>query len=201
MSQPDAEEPRTERRSTRLWMIILLAGLAGLGFTGTQIMEKLTILKDPAATLVCDVNGVLSCTDVLLSWQASVLGPPNALIGAVMFTILWGAAMGALLGSRIGRWHVVVLWGLAVFFLAFATWFMQQTAFSIVRLCLWCIGITTMVVVISACLTRIAARGGVLGSGRAGRMLDVAVRSGLDLIVWLGWWLAIGAMLWIGLAG
>jgi hypothetical protein len=66
---------------------------------------------------------------------------------------------------------------------------------------LWCIGITTMVVVISACLTRIAARGRVLGNGRAARMLDVAVRSGLDLIVCVGWWLAILAMLWIGLSG
>jgi uncharacterized membrane protein len=113
MAQPVADQSRAEQRSGWLWTTILLAGLAGLGFTGTQIMEKLAILKDPTTTLVCDVNGGLSCTDVLLSWQASVLGPPNALIGAVMFTILWGAAMGALLGSRIARWHVVVLWGLA----------------------------------------------------------------------------------------
>jgi uncharacterized membrane protein len=189
------------RRDSTVWAVILVAGLAGLGFTGTQIMEKLAILKDPATTLACDVNAVLSCTDVLLSWQASVLGPPNALIGAVMFTILWAGALGALLGSTIGRWHLVLLWGLAVFFLVFATWFMEQTAFSIGRLCLWCIGITTMVVIICGALTRLAARDQVLGSGRAGRWLATAVRSGLDLIIWFGWWLAIAAMLWIGLAG
>jgi hypothetical protein len=32
-------------------------------------------------------------------------------------------------------------------------------------------------------------------------MLEGAVHSGLDLIVWFGWWLAIGAIVWIGLSG
>jgi hypothetical protein len=148
MTQPIAERSRTEQRSGRLWMTICLAGLAGLGFTGTQIMEKLTILKDPTATLVCDVNGVLSCTDVLRSRQASVLGPPNALIGAVT---LWscGVSPSSSWSSRPGS----------------------------------------------------CSRAPSASAGPAGRMLEVAVRSGLDLIVWFGWWLAIGAVLSVGLCG
>ena len=93
-----------------------------LGQRGVEAARH-RILKDPATQLACDVNAVLSCSNVLLSWQASVLGPPNALIGAIMFTILWSAALGRLLGSTLGSRHVVVLWGLAVFFLCFATWF------------------------------------------------------------------------------
>lgn len=181
------------------WWVTLAAGLVGTGFTITQIMEKIAILKDPATSLACDVNSVLSCSNVLLSWQASVLGPPNALIGAIMFTILWSAALARILGSTLSHAHVATLWGLAVFFLAFATWFMEQTAFSIGALCLWCIGITTAVVVICGCLTRAAAQMQAFGTGRAGRWLATATHSGLDLIIWAGWWVAIAAMLVIGL--
>ena len=58
-----------------------------------------------------------------------------------------------------------MLWGLAVFFALFATWFMFQTAFSIGSLCLWCTGIVTMVLAICATLTRIAHRAAAFGAG------------------------------------
>jgi uncharacterized membrane protein len=187
-------------RSGPLWWSILLAGLVGTALTTVQIIEKIAILKDPTTDLACDVNSVLSCSNVLMAWQSSVLGPPNALIGAIMFTILWSTAIGHLLGTSVGRRHLVVLWGLALFFLCFATWFMEQTAFSIAALCLWCIGITTMVIVICACLTRIAVRDDAYGGGAFGRSMATLTRSGLDIIIWIAWWLVIAAMLVIGLA-
>ena len=196
----EIRQERSRDRASVLWWIVLLAGLGGTALTTVQIMEKVAILKDPATHLACDVNSVLSCSNVLLSWQASVLGPPNALIGAIMFTLLWSAALGRLLGSTLGTRHLALLWGLAVFFLCFATWFMEQTAFSIGALCLWCIGITTMVVVICACLTRLGVREGAFGRGGFGRWMVTVTHSGLDIIIWVGWWLVIAAMLVIGLA-
>ncbi len=75
-----------------------------------QIVEKIAILKNPATTLLCDVNSVMSCTDVLNAWQSSVLGPPNALIGAVMFALLGSGAFGAVLGNRVSRAYLATLW-------------------------------------------------------------------------------------------
>lgn len=182
------------------WALVLGAAVAGVTFTGIQIVEKIAILTDPTTSLLCDVNSVMSCSGVLNAWQSSVLGPPNALVGAVMFSILASAGLGGVLGARPSRAYLAVLWGLAVFFLSFASWFMQQTAFAIGYLCLWCTGIVTAVVLICAALTRLADRAGAFGSGGFGRGVGVLVRSGTDLIVWAGWWLAIAALLVIGLS-
>ncbi|HQR28374.1 MAG TPA: vitamin K epoxide reductase family protein [Nocardioides sp.] len=187
-------------RSGDLWAVVLGAALAGLGFTVVQIMEKITILKDPGATLSCDLSTTVSCTDVLNAWQSSVLGPPNALIGAVMFALLGSAALAGFLGSELSRSYLATMWGLAVFFLSFATWFMYETAFSIGRLCPWCIGITTAVVVICAALTRLADRHDAFGDTGFGRRVSGAVRSRLDLVVWAVWWVVIAGFLLVGLA-
>ncbi len=182
-----------------LWALVLLATVAGLAFTTFQIMEKVAILQDPFTRLACDVNSTLSCSNVLTAWQSSVLGPPNSFIGAVMFAIIGSAALSGLLASTLSRAYLATVWGLAVFFLGFATWFMFETAFDIGALCLWCVGITTAVVCICAMLTRLADRENAFGQNRFGLAVAAAVRRGLDLAIWATWWLGIAAVLVIGL--
>jgi uncharacterized membrane protein len=192
-----------ERPTARVgewWAVVLGAALMGLGFTTIQIMEKITILKNPDANLVCNISARISCTDVLNAWQSSVLGPPNALIGAIMFAIFTSAALGGFLNSRFAGSFVATLWGLAVFFLSFATWFMYQTAFSIGTLCPWCVGITTAVVAICVALTRIADHTQAFGDTGFGRLVGRAVETRLDLALWAGWWLLIAVFLYVGLA-
>lgn len=190
----------TTSRSPQGWVWLwLLAALTGVVFTTIQIIEKITILKNPAAALICDVNSVMSCTDVLNAWQSSVLGPPNALIGAVMFAFLASGAVSALLHTSLSRTYIWTLWGLAVFFLCFATWFMFETAFAVGRLCIWCTGITTAVILICAALTRIVVRTGRLAPRGFAGALALTVRTGLDLVFWAGWWLVIAAFLAVGL--
>ncbi len=195
----DPAEVSAPPRLGDLWAVVLGASLAGVGFTVVQIMEKITILKDPYATLSCDLGERVSCSDVLQAWQSSVLGPPNAAIGAIMFSLLASAALAGFMGSRLSRSYVATLWGLAVFFLSFATWFMFETAFSIRSLCPWCIGITTAVVAICAALTRVAHHTGAFGDTGLARVVARAVDRRLDLAFWAAWWLAIAAFLAIGL--
>jgi uncharacterized membrane protein len=181
------------------WAWILLSSLAGIGFTTVQIMERIDILAHPGKALFCDVSSTVSCTQVLSAWQSSVLGPPNALIGAVMFAILGSAGLAGVLGSSLTRPYLLTVWGLAVFFLCFASWFMFQTAFSIGSLCVWCTGIVTAVVIICAAATRIASRANAFGDSGFGYVVRTAVHSRLDLAFWAVWWLAVAAMLWMGL--
>jgi len=201
-SDPDPELVPTPlaRRDPVLWAVLLASAVLGIVLTTVQIVEKISILKDPFTSLACDVNSTLSCSSVLTAWQSSVLGPPNALIGAIMFALLGSAALGGLLGNAVSRAYLAVLWGLAVFFLCFASWFMFETAFSIGALCIWCVGITTAVVVSCAALTRLADRGAVFGDSAVGRAVGRLVRTGADLTVWAAWWLVIAVALWIGLA-
>ena len=177
------------------WWAIVVASLAGIGFTATQIVERITVLKDPAAALLCDVNSIVSCSTVLAAWQSSVIiGVPNAYIGAVMFAIFLAAGGAALLGTTLSRLFLRLLVGLVVFFALFATWFMMQTAFVIGALCLWCTGIITAVAVVGAALTHVLQSSA--ASGSRGRLMD---RSGLALMVWAGWWGVVLALVAIGL--
>lgn len=175
------------------WWTVVIASLAGVAFTGTQIVERITTLRDPDASLVCDVNAVLSCSNVLNAWQSSVIfGIPNAFIGAVMFAILGTSGALMLLGNELNQRTLRALAGLAVFFVAFATWFMMQTAFVIGALCLWCIAITTAIGVIAAVMT--------ITAGQFGRVGSILVRSGVLLWVWVGWWVVVAALVAIGLS-
>ena len=179
----------------KLWLA-LVASLAGIGFTGTQIVERIAILKEPGTTLFCDVNSVMSCSNVLAAWQSSVIfGIPNAFIGAVMFSLFAATTLAAALGSSLsaGYWRTMEF--LVVFFAAFATWFMIQTAFVISALCLWCTGIITAVGVIGAVFTQHCAQQGLLGA-----RMRAAGAAGIVYTVWAGWYLAVIGLLYIGLA-
>jgi uncharacterized membrane protein len=177
------------------WWAMLVAAAAGIALTGIQTVERITVLSDPAAALVCDVNDVLSCSTVLGSWQSSVvLGVPNAFIGGVLFAVLASSALAQILGSRLSRGFLLAMWALSVLFAMFATWYMLQTAYAIGALCLWCIGNTTATGLIAAALTRTVAEAGYLGPRAM-----TASRSGLDAMAWLGWWIALAGLVAIGL--
>lgn len=182
------------------WILGVIAGAVGMIFTSVQLLEKISKAKDPGAVLVCDMNAVMSCSTVLDAWQSRVLGVPNSLVGLIMFTILFTAALTPLLGSRHSPRAAAVMWGLTVFFAVFATWFMVQTALVIGALCLWCTAITTSVLLLVVVYTRQGVALGGFGHGAFGRVMAGVVRAGQDLIVVGLWWLAIAAVLWFGLA-
>lgn len=192
------EAPATRARGW--WILGVFAAAVGMVFTSVQLLEKISKAQNADAVLVCDMNAVLSCSTVLDAWQSRVLGVPNALVGLIMFTILFTPALTALLGSRLSPLTTVTMWGLSVFFACFATWFMVQTALVIGALCLWCTAITTSVLLLVLVYTRqtVAARG--FGQGAFGRVMAGVVRARQDLLVVGLWWLAVAAVLWFGLA-
>lgn len=180
------------------WVLALVAAAVGAVLTSIQLLEKIAKAKDPDVVLACDVNGVLSCSEVLDAWQSRVLGVPNALVGLVIFMVFFAAAALALLGSELSRRALAVLWGLAVFFALFATWFMVQTALVIGALCIWCTGITTAVLLLVLAMTRQGVAGQAFG-GAFGGALTSMVAARQDVIVVAVWWVLIALTLWFGL--
>ena len=183
----------------RAWWVVLVAAGAGLTFTTVQIMEKITILKDPTAGLVCDISTTVSCTNVLNAWQSSVLGPPNALIGAIMFAILGSAALGGVLGGRPARSTCWCCGGWLCSSPCSPPGSCSRPRSPSGACACGGTGIVTMVLAICATLTRIADRAQAFGAGPFAGLMDTVVKSSLDLIIWGGWWLVIAAMLVVGL--
>ena len=182
------------------WAVVLVAAVVGLTITTALVVQKVALLEHPGVRLLWDLSDRVSCTAVLSAWQSSVFGPPNGVFGVAVFAILASAALGGMLGGHPSRSYLLAMWGLALVFAAFATWFTFQSAFVIGAWCLWCTGIVTVVLMICAALTRIASHARAWGDGRVGADIATAVDARLDIAVWIGWWLVIAGMLALGLA-
>lgn len=111
-----------------------------IGFVSSfwLVLERLASYKDPSHTASCDISPVLSCTTITQSWQASVFGFPNPLIGVVAFTI--GMCYGVLILSRVKlpQWiHYAFLVGIVLGAL-FVAWLAFQAIVVIKLLCIYC---------------------------------------------------------------
>lgn len=195
---PDAE---VATRSVRgWWFLVLTGGTLGVVATAWQTVERIAYAKNSSKTLACDINTVLSCNGVFSHWQSSALGIPNSLIGLPVFAIMASAAVGALLGSRPSSRYLTSLLGLSVFMTVFVTWYMQQSAFDIGKLCLFCLACMVNILMVSIGLTRIVDAENALASGRGGTRLRTLVDGDVDLAIWGSLALLVAGMLFVGLA-
>ena len=82
------------------WLLVI-TGVVGWLASGTLVLEKLEVLKDPNHTTVCDVNPWISCGQVMQTWQSSVFGFPNMFIGIVAFAVTITMGMALLAGATV----------------------------------------------------------------------------------------------------
>lgn len=147
-------------------------------------MEKLTLLKNTDAQLVCDLSSVFSCTNVLNAWQSSVFGFPNSLMCMVLFTIFGTVGLVGLTDGKLARGLRLGVHGLALFTLFFGIWFLEQSTFVIGSLCLYCLFCFSGLLLLNWGFLRINAADLPIGSrGRA--TLQRAIASGADTFVWV----------------
>lgn len=200
VAQAAQPSPASTARSGRpWWWAMLISSLLGIASAMTTVVEKIALLKDPGQAAFCDINGQIGCTPVLLAPQSSVLGPPNAAIGMVMFAMFSAAALAGVMGTWFPRSYRNVLLGLSVFFGLFLTWYMQQVAFAIGSLCPFCAVCAGCVMVAVLAAARLCAVDMHPGDRGFAGALGTMVRSGLDVIVVAGWTLLIAGMLVVGI--
>jgi uncharacterized membrane protein len=181
--------------------LLLAASLAGMIATTLQIVDRIALAENPATDLVCDINATLSCGSVLGTWQARVLGVPNAVIGLAVFAVFASAGLGLLLGSRPSRAYLGVLEGLALGMLGFTLWFLWQTTFVIGALCLYCTVVGTAVLLIHAVVLRQWRRAGALaGSSPLSRVVRDFTDSGDDRWVWAAVWVGVAVVMIVAFA-
>ncbi|QNN51320.1 vitamin K epoxide reductase family protein [Nocardioides mesophilus] len=196
----DAAASERVRPAARGWWLLVL-GAALLGIVGTiwQTVERIAFESGSQGPSFCEISSVVSCSSVYAHWQSSALGVPNSLVGLPVFAILASGAASALLGSRLSRGYLRLVLGLALFMTGFATWYMQQTAFDIGSLCVFCAASLALIMLAGLGLVRIAAAEAALGSGRTGRTVAGLVDAGLDIALWVALGLGVATMLVLGL--
>ncbi len=184
-------------RTARGWgWLVMVASAIGIVSGSITIMDKIALLKDPAAGSFCDISSTVGCSPVLLAWQSSVLGPPNALLGVIMFAVLGTAGAVVASGGRlVAGFHTAML-GLAVFFAAFLTWYMFEVAYSVGSLCPFCTVCAGAVLVTVVGTNRLVAA---QGAGGPQRFATRLANGSWDVLIVIGWGAIIAAMLVSGI--
>lgn len=139
---------------------MLVFGIVGLIVSFILSVEEIHLIKNPDATLSCSINLVLNCSTVMQSWQASVFGFPNMLIGLMAYPVVIATAVVALTGlaGKLPRWYwraATICYGLGALF---AYWLFFQSLYAIQVLCPWCLVITFSTTILFATIVYYALR-------------------------------------------
>ncbi|MBT2449171.1 hypothetical protein J7F03_19135 [Streptomyces sp. ISL-43] len=97
------EEHGPGHRSRGVPLLLLIGGLIGTLASGVLTYDRVRTLEDPLFTPGCNVNAVLSCGDVMTTWQGNLLGFPNMLLGIAGFAALSGLGTALVAGAVLPR--------------------------------------------------------------------------------------------------
>ncbi|AWZ03782.1 MULTISPECIES: vitamin K epoxide reductase family protein [unclassified Streptomyces] len=146
--------PGPDRPSPGLPLLLLIGGVIGTLASGILTYDRIRTLEDPLFTPGCNVNAVLSCGDVMTTWQGNLLGFPNMLLGIAGFAALAGLGAALVAGAVFPRWLWRGLWvGIAGGF-AFTLWLISQCLYVIGALCPWCMVVWAVVIPLFWYVTR-----------------------------------------------
>ncbi|MEI7918424.1 MAG: vitamin K epoxide reductase family protein [Candidatus Saccharibacteria bacterium] len=168
----------------KMYAIMTAGSAIGLIASFMQMMDKITLLKDSGAVLTCNINSALSCSTVLNSQQASVLGPPNALISTIMFVFFLAIGLTGLTNSVISKRMRFITQFLALFTLAFGFWFLMQSIFVIQSLCIFCVFNTFGLLLVNATWLKLNYIDIKIGTKFDMTMKKMVVNN-YDILIWL----------------
>ena len=178
--------------SITVWVTMLVASVASLVASLVLAVDALKLAEDPNANLGCNINSVISCSTVAGSWQASVLGFPNAYLGLMTEPVVITVAVASLGGVRFPRWFMLSAQVLYTVGLAFAYWLFHQAMFDIGALCPWCLTVTVATTLVFFEMTYVNIRDDNLYlPRRVQSALTRFIRSNLDLMLLVIWLLVL----------
>lgn len=151
---------KKEMARSNKWVFgtMLVFGIIGLIASFVLSVEEIHLLKNPDAVLSCSINLVLNCSTVMQTWQASVFGFPNMLIGLMGYPVVITTAVVALAGGKLPKqyWIAAHVWyGLGALF---AYWLFFNSLYVIEVLCPWCLIVTFSTTILFATITHYVLR-------------------------------------------
>ncbi|TBN58551.1 vitamin K epoxide reductase family protein [Glaciihabitans arcticus] len=154
---------------------MILAGAIGWLAAFALTVEKFALLTDPQDSLGCDFSVLVQCSANLESWQGSLLGFPNPIIGlgAWIAPIVVGAAL--LAGARFDRWYWITFNAGVALGLAFVIWLISQSIFVLGTLCPWCMVTWSVTIPLFLVVTLRNLSSGVFGGGMTLRSTSAAL--------------------------
>lgn len=186
VAEPEGDPDPALRTHRGAFVEMLISSILGLIASLVLSAEAVTLAANPDAVLSCNINSKISCGAVGNSWQASVLGFPNAFLGLIAEAVVITIAVAALGGVRFPRWFMVSAQVVYFIGFAFAYWLFYEAYFVIGALCPWCLLITVTTTLVFVSFTRVNILEGNLGRGtkrRLERPLDLGADAALSVIL------------------
>jgi len=162
---PEAAGQDTAQRDRSFGWLVVVTGVVSWLASGTLVLERLALYRDPGHITSCDINPWVSCGTVMKSWQAALFGFPNPLIGIVGFGIVITVGMALLAGARFARWYWIGFQTGITLAFAFCVWLWSQALYEIGALCIYCMVVWAMVIPLFVYTTARNLRAGVIPAG------------------------------------
>ncbi|MEU1970546.1 vitamin K epoxide reductase family protein [Microbacterium sp. NPDC019599] len=130
--------PSSHARPTAMSVWLVIAGVIGWWAAFSLTMEKFHALANPGEGASCDFSPLVQCSKNLDSWQGSVFGFPNPILGLTGWVAPIVVGMAILAGARFARWFWITFWAGIAFAFGFVIWLIGQSIFILGTLCPWC---------------------------------------------------------------
>jgi uncharacterized membrane protein len=128
----------TTPRPVALAVFLIVAGVIGWFAAFALTLEKFATLTDPGGALTCDFSVLVQCSANLESWQGSLFGFPNPIIGLAAWIAPVVVGTGILAGARFARWFWLAFNAGVVAAMALVVWLISQSIFELSTLCIYC---------------------------------------------------------------
>ncbi len=177
-------------RQSNGWIFSTMLVSACLSLLASFVLsvDAIDLAKDPGAQLACNINAVISCGTVGASWQAHLLGFPNAYLGMVAEPVVITIAVASLTGVRFRRGFMLAAQIVYTIGVIFAYWLFFQAMYVIGALCPWCLLVTLSTTLVFTSLTHVNIRDNNLFlSERAHAAAKAGLRMGLDALIVIVW--------------
>ncbi|MDE0546982.1 vitamin K epoxide reductase family protein [Microbacterium sp. C7(2022)] len=129
-------QSRTRPTVMAVWLVI--AGAVGWWAAFQLTLEKFHAYENPGSAASCDFSPLVQCSKNLDSWQGSVFGFPNPLIGLGAWVAPIVVGIAILAGARFARWFWCAFEAGMIFAIGFVIWLISQSIFVLGTLCPWC---------------------------------------------------------------
>jgi uncharacterized membrane protein len=181
------------RRPWALAITLIITGVIGWYAAFALTVEKFHLLINPDATLGCDISVLVQCKANLDSWQGSLFGFPNPILGLTgwVAVIVVGAAL--LAGARFDRWFWIVFNLGVVAALALVAFLIYTSIFVLGTLCPWCMVTWSVTIPTFLIVTLHNLRSGVIPAPARARAVAAAAFGWIPIIT-LGLYLVVAVI-------
>ena len=126
-------------KSRRLGIALTLLGAVGWIAAFTLLTEYIHTLQDPSYDPSCNVSVLVTCGPNMASWQGSLFGFSNTILGVTGFVIPILVGIVLMTGAKLPRWFWIAMSVGHLAALSLVVWLFSQSVFVLGTLCPWCI--------------------------------------------------------------